>query len=232
MAYATRQDVYALGLPAEVFARPPRRVEGVIPSSGLLQIRSHGLALGAALTLSVLSASTLGAPVAAPPGGLALGQVYGASPIGSDAFQLLDAAPAGNLIASFTDAGGGVLGVLVDSGPDLDAALDAATTIINEYARAHAAPIAAPSLKFVCAYVAARIYVSAHAPLNPAYAEALEGPSWLRGLINQLFNIWLRGAPIQGAVDATPTLADNGAQLVRIRCGDFDLPGPGGSDIA
>jgi hypothetical protein len=225
VGYCERQDVYALGLDAAAFARPARRVEGVDLLSGTLSLRSHGLALGAALTLSVLSSSTLGAPTATLPAPLAVGHVYGAAPLSADALQLRDAPGTGGaLISTFISKGHGVIGLVPDSGADLDAAIDAATTLIDQYARAHAAPMQAAALRLVCAYVSARIYVSAHAAMNPAYAEALEGPSWLRGLIDKLFAAWMAGAPILGAVDASPDVAEMGPRVLSTRGGPFGPP--------
>ena len=219
MAYTDRADVYALGLPPEAFARPPRLVEGVTPGSGVIALRSHGLALDAPVTLAVLSSSTLGAPAAALPSGLSTGVLYFVQPLGSDLFglALVAAALGGMAIASFADAGAGVFGIIVDHGVYLDAAIDAATALINEYARAHKAPIQAAILPLVCAYLAARIYIAAHAAVNPEYAKAAEAPSWLRSLLDTLFKLWLTGAEMAGATDADPLVAEMGGKVVRLR---------------
>lgn len=215
MAYCERTDVYALGLPAEAFARPARLLEGVTPSSGVLALRSHGLKANAPVTLAVLSSSTLGADPAALPTGLSVGVVYYAQPLGSDLFAVATA-PGGSAIASFGDAGEGVFGVIVDHGLYLDAAITAAGAIINEYARAHEAPIQAEILPLVCAYLAARIYIAAHAAMNPAYAAAAEAPTWLRSLIDTLFKLWLTGAPMQKATDNTPAKVEMGAVTFKL----------------
>jgi hypothetical protein len=218
-----RENVYATGLPPEMFSRPPRLIEGVTPAAGALSLRAHALKPDAPVTLAVQSSSTLGAAAAALPGGLSAAQVYYALPLGSDAFSLSLVA-GGEPISSFTDAGSGVFGVVVDHGVYLDAAIEAATAIIYQFTRAHAQPIAADVLPFVCAFVAARIYLVSHTSGNSEFAKAGEAPSWIRSLVDKLFDIWTKGAPILGAVDATPTVADNGAQLVPISLnGGFDL---------
>jgi hypothetical protein len=229
MGYCARKDVYALGLTPEMFRRPARDVEGVTPSFGGLVLRSHGFTADTPIVLAVLSSSTLGAPAAAVPGGLTAGVVYYAQPESSDVFSL--SMPGGSPIASFADSGSGIFGVIVDHGPYLDAAIDAATLVIDQYNRGHAAPIQAAVLTMVCAFLAARIYVSAHAALNPAFTEALDKPTFVSKLVDKLFEIWLTGAPIPGAVDATPDIAEEGPVLARLP-GDFDLPQRCGMDVA
>ena len=223
MGLCTRENVYATGLPPEMFSRPPRMIEGVTPETGVFTLRSHGLKLDAPVILAVLSTSTLGATAASLPGGASAGFAYYAHPLGSDTFSL--ALSAGGVpIASFTDAGSGVFGVIVDHGAYLDAAIDAATAIVYQFTSAHAQPIAADVLTFVAAFVAARIYLVSHTSGNSEFAKAGEAPSWIRSLVDKLFDIWTKGAPILGAVDATPSVTDNGAALVPIDLrGGFDL---------
>src|SRR6185312_1161860 len=120
-------------------------------------------------------------------------------------------------ISAFGDSGSGVLSIVVDHGPYLDAAIEAASAVIDQYARAHAAPITSAALPFVCAFLAARIYVATHRALLPeAKAGEAEAPSWIRGLLDKLFAVWLAGAPILGATDATPTVPEMGAVLVEL----------------
>lgn len=220
-SYCARQDVYAIGLAAEAFRRPPREVEGVVPSTGILTIRSHGLALDTPLTLVVESSSTLGAHAAAPPTGSAVGTLYYALPVAgsSDLFQIA-VAPNGSPL-TFSDVGTGIFGMVVDHGPYLDAAIVAASAILDQCARAHDPPIAAPVFPLVCAFLAVRIYVAAHTVMNPAFTKVLEGPSWLRGLLDKLFALWIAGADVVGAVDATPLLADDGAVSIELEGRDF-----------
>ncbi len=232
MVYCARTDVYAIGLAPEAFRRPPREVEAVTPATGTLTIRSHGLAPNAPVSLAVLSSSTLGAPVAAVPTGTAVATPYYALPVAgsSDLFQIA-IAPNGAPL-TFSDAGAGVFGVLVDHGAYLDAAIVAASAVFDQYARAHASPIVADVARVLCAYLAARIYGMAHAAGNPAFMVAAEAPSWLRGILDKLFQIYMEGAPILGATDATPTTAEAGAILVALAPGNFDLIDDGTSSSA
>lgn len=231
-SYCTRNDVHRIGLDAQMFRRAPREVEGVVPSTGTITIRSHGFAAGDPLSLAVLSSSTLGAAAASVPIGTSVGTPYWALPVGgsSDLFQI-STTPNGTPV-TFSDSGSGVWGVLIDHGPYLDAAIVSASVVFDQYARAHASPIAADVVPTLCAYLAARVYIGAHAPSDPKFAEKAEAPSWLRGILNELFTVYLHDqAPILGAVDATPSIAEAGAAPAR-RHGDFDLfrCGPGGRE--
>jgi hypothetical protein len=215
MGYCTRADVYGLGLSPEAFARGARPIEDVVPATGTLFLRSHGLSADMPITLTVLSSSVFGAAPAVLPGGLVEGAAY-AQPVNSDAFRV-STAPGGAPISSFTDAGEGVAGVIVDHGPYLDQAIEGASTIIDAHAVAHKAPLQASVLKIVCAFLAARIYIAAHAAGNPVFAKAAEPPEWLRQIIDRLFTMWLSGAPLPaGSSDATPQVAENAAALVRL----------------
>jgi hypothetical protein len=215
MGYCDRGAVYALGLSPEAFARPPRAIEDVNPASGTLFLRSHGLGADAPVTLAVISSSVFGADPAALPGGLVEGAAF-AQPVNSDSFRVSTVA-GGAPIASFADAGAGVCAIIVDHGPYLDEAIDAATTIIDAHAVAHRAPLQAAVLKVVCAFLTARIYVAAHAFGNPTFAKTTEPPEWLRSMIDRLFALWLSGAPLPaGASDGTPEVAENAAALVKL----------------
>lgn len=215
--YCTRANVYAIGLQAEAFARPARLIEGVTADIGVLALRSHGLATDAPITFAVQSSSVLGAPAAALPAGLSTGVLYYAKPRGSDLFSAATAPGGTSTITSFGDDGAGEFGVIVDHGVYLDEAIAAATAVINEHARAHKAPIRADVLPLVCAYLASRIYLSAHAANNPAYAKAADEPSWIRKIVDGLFDLWLSGATVAGAVDETPQVAEGGAKAVQLK---------------
>ena len=217
MLYCARADVYATGLPPEAFARPPRPVEGVTPSTGTLALRAHGLALDAPITLAVLSSSTLGAPAANVPAGTSVDTVYYWRPTGSDLAQIATAVSPAAPIASFGDSGAGLFGIVVDHGVYLDAAITMASRIIDDMARAHVGNINAAILPLVCAFLAGRIYVSTHRALIPEQkAGEAEAPSWVRTLVDRLFALWLSGADIKGATDQT-VQADMGPVAVRLK---------------
>lgn len=231
MDYCTLQDVYNLGLDAQAFRSRSLASEGVVPATGTIAVSGNGLAVNAQLSLVVMSSSTLGAPAAAPPTGSAVGTPYYALPVsGSSSLFQIAAAPSGSPI-TFSDAGAGMWGILIDPTLWLSAAITAASAILDQYATGHAAPINAAIFPLVCAHLAARICAASHSAMNPAFAAALERPTMIGSLLSKLLDIWLHGAPIKGAVDATPTVADAGAILVPLGRGDFDLM-RGGLDVA
>lgn len=216
MAYSTPQDVYALGLPPEAFARPPRPLEGVTAGSGLLLLRSHGLALDAPVTFALLSSSIPGAAASVLPAGLTAGVAFFAAPVTSDSFRVATSA-GGTPIASFASAGVGLFGVLVDHEAYLIAAIAAADTLIDAHARAHKAPLQAAILRMVSAFLAARIYIAAHAFGNPAFAAMAEPPPWILSLIDRLFGLWVSGSPLPaGSSDATPIVVENQAVVIEL----------------
>jgi len=220
MGYCTRANVYGLGLAPRAFARPAEPIEIADPATGRLALRSHGLSTDHPIELRVISSSTLGAAPAALPAGLVEGP-YFAQPGGvSDSFQV-SLATGGTPISSFGDAGSGVFAVIVDHGPYLDAAIDAATATIDVYAVAHKAPIQAAVLPFVSAFLAARIYVAAHAAANPLFAKMADPPDYLRAIVDKMFSLWVSGVPLAGAIDATPTKAEMGAVAVRLKSRHF-----------
>jgi len=213
--YCARADVYAIGLSPEMFRRPPREIEAVDIASGTFTVRSHGLAQNAPIILAVLSSSTLGAPPATVPTGTALGTLYYAQPVSSDLFQLATS-PSGSALP-ILDGGSGVFGIIVDHGVYLDAAIAAASAVIDEHARAHLPPISAPALPVVCAFLAARIYTATHVPGNPQFLAASEGPTWIRSVIDGLLKLWATGVEIVGAVDADPRVPEMGPVAVKLK---------------
>lgn len=223
-SYTTRAKVYALGLPPEAFARPPRLIEAVVAGSGTFLLRAHGLAPNAPLQLGVFSESTLGAAPAALPGGagLAEGVTYYAQPgASSDAFQVAASAN-GAVLSPFTDEGAGVFGILVDPGPDLDAAIGSASTLIDAHLVAHKAPVVADIVSDVCARLAARIYVGAHGLGNPVYAAAYAEIADMRIMDERLMAGWYSGRPLPaGSTDATPATAEMGAVAVNLKSRRF-----------
>lgn len=120
MTYATRENVFDLGLRAEAFLARPRAIEAVDPATGVLTLRSNGLFAGYVLTLFVEGSATPGRPSASLPGGLSASVVYEAAPVNgsSDLFKVKPVG--GALISSFTNAGTGVFSMVVDIGRTID----------------------------------------------------------------------------------------------------------------
>lgn len=224
MAYCVRANVYALGLPPEAFARPPRIVEGVDAAAGRLLVRAHGLSANDPVTLLVQSSSALGADPSALPGGLSEGVTYYAQPSGSDALTL-SATAGGTSIASFADVGVGAFGFLIDVGAIIDQHIDDAAAVIEEHLTAHTGPVSAAVLAGLNARMAARSLAPALGLGNPVYAKAYESVEAMRMLDDRMLARWAAGKPVKGAADATVSTVENGAVAVVLEGGGWRQEG-------
>jgi hypothetical protein len=213
--YCALQDVFNLGLDAQAFRSRALLSEGVVPSTGTITLSGNGLSLNAQVSLVVMSSSTLGAAPAAVPTGLAVGTPYYALPVSGSSMLLQLAATQSGSPITFSDGGAGAWGILIDPTIWLAAAITAASLVIDQYSTAHAAPINAAVLTLVAARLAAHFCVAAHSMMSPAFSGILERPSMVDKLIRKLLDFWVEGAPIKGATDATPSIADDAP---RARC--------------
>lgn len=221
----TRQSLLDLGVPPPVAGRVPLLVEQVVIAAGLLFYRSHGLALDAPLTFRAISSTTLGAPPAALPSPeLVEGTVYYARPTSSDAFQVATAPSPSPPIASFAATASARFGFLVDPGAALDLAIQRAWTVVQSDCTAHGGDTAAPLLTDAARALAARFYVVTLCTGDPTKAAQYDGLARLYAEIYApKLAAFFTGTPIRGAVDATPGIVEDGAVLVQLPRGPFDL---------
>ena len=144
-AYATRADIFALGLRAEVFASRARAVESVDIATGVMRLNSHGFAGGLPLVNFVVIGSAVPGRASAslPTGspGLSASVVYEPSAYNGSGNLFTVAPVGGSTITSFTDAGTGVFGVETDAGSTLDALCIDETAKVNNKLTAHSPPI-------------------------------------------------------------------------------------------
>lgn len=220
MAYATRSNVYALGLPPASFVRAPRTVEAVDASTDTFTIRGHGLDSGRALTFALQGSPTpvLGVTASALPAGLSASVVYYALPLSGDLFQV--SLTDGGAAVAITDVGTGIFGVAVDFAADLDAQLESTAGDIDIACAAHGTPFTAdssgaypPWLVALNARLAAADSLVVFGLQNPLYDAAA------KRILDRVekdrtdMDWWKKGAPIPGmsARDATPTVAEAGA---------------------
>ena len=207
MAKPTRSDVLTLGLPPPAAASPGMLVERADAATGLIYYRAHGLSDGDALTLRLSSSTTTGAPATALPGGLAEGTVYEAVPATGDAFRVRLAG--GSTKTSFSSAGSGRFSILLDPWPALDAAIDRAWTLIHARCTAHGGDVSAQIVTDACAALAVQLYIAATTAQDPAKKDSYAGLDalWER-TYQPLLDAWLRGVPVRGATDATPSVSE------------------------
>lgn len=134
MAYATRANVYALGLSAMAFASRPRPVASgdADAASATIRLTAHGLSDGDVVTFVVTSGGAL-------PTGVSAFVPYYAHVVTSDLFRV-STTSGGVPIASWVSAGSG-WAISVDPGPRIDAHLEDAAARIDECLTAHDPPL-------------------------------------------------------------------------------------------
>lgn len=225
MSAPTRQSVLDFGLPSPVAGRVPLLVEHTTDGAGLLYYRGHGLALDAPLSLRTISSTTLGSPPSSLPAPLVEGVTYYARPSSSDAFALAMAISPAAPIAPFTAPAAGRFGFVLDFGVALDAAIADAWAIVQSLCTAHGGDTTAPILTSAAKALAARLYIAVVCAGDATKAASYDG---IAKLFAEVYEPQLRayfaGVPVRGAVDQTPTLADNGAILIPPNRGPFHAP--------
>ncbi len=220
MAYATRADVYDLGLPAQAFVSRPRKIESVDAATGTITLPGHGLAANGVLRLEVIGGSTTpGTTASALPTGWSASTTYYAIPVGSDMLRI--AATSGGSVVIPSTAGTGVFGVIIDPGSKLDANLEASAAIIDEHLTAYKPPIdvdpitgAYPEILVVLnARMAARDTITVLGLSNPQYKEATDRIFAFGDFDAKLLADWKAGKPLAARpVDQSTSTTENGAR--------------------
>ncbi len=110
--YATRADVYRLGLSAQAFVVRARPYGAVDATTATVRLEAHGMQSGDTFTFQVTSGGTL-------PTSISQFTVYYASVVSADLFRVA-LTSGGTPIASWVSAGTG-WGISVDQGGRIDA---------------------------------------------------------------------------------------------------------------
>jgi len=211
VSYATRRDVYLLGLAAQAFVARSRPFDAVDSASATVRLRAHGLATDDVVTFEVASGGTL-------PTGISAFTVYYAVPVSSDLFRLSLTA-GGSPIASWASAGSG-WAIAIDYGPRLDAHLADASATIDEHLTAHEPPIAAPYppvLVGLTARMAARAAVTSLQIDNAAYRVAVDRLFAREAQDLEILAAWKAGKPIQPRPVDESNEPDNAARAASSR---------------
>lgn len=213
MAYATRRDVYLLGLSAQAFVTRSRPFDAVDATSATIRLRAHGLDVGDVVTFDVVSGGAL-------PTGISAAALYYPIAVGSDLLRIATT-PAGSPIASWASAGSG-WALAIDYGPRLDAHLADAAAMIDEHLTAHEPPILPdpsthaypPILVGMNARLAARAAVTSLQIENAAYRVAVDRLFACETRDQEILAAWKAGKPIQPRPTDETTAADNAAIAV------------------
>jgi hypothetical protein len=208
LSYATRDDVYLLGLSAQAFVVLPRPFDAVDAASATIRLRAHGLSALDVITFEKSSGGTL-------PTGITEFQAYTAVPLTADLFRV---ALNGVLITSWASGGEG-WGITVDPGRRLDAQLEAMAAEIDEDLTAHDPPIKRDptTLKYPQVLVSLNARMAARAAMisleleNEAYGVARDRLVEREEADNAMRLAWRNGKPIQPRPTDENLVADNSA---------------------
>src|SRR5262245_60736487 len=125
-AYATRDEVFTLGLTAQAFATRPRPFDGIDISTGTIRLRAHGFASTDIMTFEVVSGGSL-------PTGISAFTPYTPVIVSSDLFRVQG-------FSSFVSGGAG-WGVTLDFGRRIDAHIFEVSAEVDQHLTADAPPL-------------------------------------------------------------------------------------------
>lgn len=222
--YATRADVYRLGLSAQAFvvrARPVPLTD-VSATTATIRLQAHGMSTGDAFTFEVTSGGTL-------PTGITAFLPYYAVVVTADLFRV-SLTSGGSAIASWASPGtGGVSpwSISVDQGSRLDAHILDASSAVDECLTAQAPPLLVSPVTGtyplvvvgIVSRMAARSAVTSLQIENPQYRVAVDRLFAQEAADQQTLTDWKAGKPIQpAAVDQTPGSPFDGPQVGYSQC--------------
>lgn len=220
MSYASRDDVYQLGLSAQAFVTRPRPPESYTasdfnPTTGTFRLTGHGFATTDLVYFTVTNGGTL-------PGGAAALTYLSPLPLGGDLFQLA-ATPDGAPL-TYSAAGSG-WALAVDPMRRLDAHLTETAAEIDEHLTAHEPPILPDVttgrypqiLVGINARMAARAAVISLQIENKAYRVAVDRLMAQEARDLVLLADWKSGKPIQPRPKDQNEVLDNAARASSLR---------------
>lgn len=213
-AYATRDDVYLLGLSAQAFVVRPRPVDtatGVDITTGTIRLTAHGLTALDIVTLTVTSGGSLPAEYSAF-------TAYTPIVVTGSLFKLTTGTTP---IAPLTSAGSG-WAVEVDQLRRLDRQIEIASADFDEVYTAGEPPLLVDPLtglypQQMVGWVARRAALQAATTLefdNPSYRVALDRIEKRREADDKLAASWMAGKPLNPRPTDQNTIADNGARAL------------------
>lgn len=230
-AYATREDVYRVGLPRGSIVDPARLVAAADPVTHRLQLEGHGFSQDTAVQLQVDLGGVL-------PTGLALMTIYYVVPVlvaagipSESLFQLAAAPGTGSAIA-FTDAGTAPFRCFVPFGQSIDRELEQHSRWIDSMLPMQSAPLSLPVPSWITSVVAKRAAASLvrQLGLNGCQAILDEAHEVTLDAIRMAKNgIALRGdASAQVATNVAVSISSVGDQSRFTVADDGYLPGTAG----
>lgn len=211
--YATRAQLYARGIRAELLVAPSRTVEAVDATGDTLTMPGHGLATDDVVEFALGYQATA-------PGGLAVGTVYYAKPIADSDDLIQLAASKGGAAIDITSTGSGILTLRKQLGAIIDDVLLAVSGDVDEALVNYGSPLTTwpPSVTNVVCALAAEELAIVQGLLRPDYdksADRLIGRAeWAR---KQLARWRDGGEPLRGfpaVVDQTPDVLEDATIVI------------------
>lgn len=147
VAYATRDDVYRVGVPRGSLVNPARSIASVNTTANSLELDDHGFALDREVQFVVDEGGALPSPLVA-------GTVYFAIPVSGSESTFKVAATAGGAAIDLTTAGTDSFGVLASLGPEIDREIAQHSEWFSEVVIGTAQPLESPYPEWVVAVVA------------------------------------------------------------------------------
>lgn len=166
----SRAQFFALGLPAESCTAPARALANIFATENAFELAGHGLADGDFVRfMATGDTATTPAALPAPLSGALL---YQAVPLGGDLFQVRP--QAGGAVVDLTTTGAGVISVVPDYMPKLDAILYSMARWCDDHAIPYSPPFdenAPPDslLKCACELAALKFAMVVRAA-SPSYS--------------------------------------------------------------
>lgn len=204
MAYATRDDLFALGISAAALVSRPRSIDAIDITTATFKLRAHGLSALDRVSFEVPSGGVL-------PTGLSLTVVYAPVVVSFDLFRLSG-------ISSLSTAGRSVA-LSVDPLRKIDAHLEETAAAIDECLTAETPPIQRridgtypPVLVGLNARMAARQLIASSEGENPVARAALDRLEARREADEKLLAAWLRGKPLNPRPTDITDEPDNAAR--------------------
>ena len=211
--YCTRDELFALALPAAAFVARARPIEDgdVSAASATIRLKAHGLT---ALD-SIMFECTLGGSL---PTGISAFTVYYPIPVSVDLFRVATTR-GGTPIASWASVGSG-WSIAVDTSRRVDMQIIDARARIDECLTAHELPIARdadgyypPVLRGINARMAARQMIATLQFENEQYKYAADRLAAQEKADDEMLKAWKDGKPIQPRPVDADELADNAPRV-------------------
>lgn len=196
-AYCTEGDLYKSGLPRGGLPNPGRLISAINATTNLFTLDGHGFVADDVLVFRAEDGGSMPSPLVA-------GTSYYAKPVTDSTFQV--AAAGGGAAIDLSTAGASVV-VTIDL--DLDAAIEWASALIEDFVPAHLVPLSAPYPTIVIATTADLAVARLLAGTAQAQAQIADKIAAAQKLLER----WAKSYPIRGAnAPASANLAQGSSE--------------------